>query len=377
MTWRLYSLAAVTFVFVTAEMFPIGALPQISAGLGVPDGQVGLLLTGYAAVAGLAAVPVVAGTRARERRSLIVAAAALLALSQLGMAVVPGFWAVFGLRLVGALSHGIVWAAAPVIAARMAGPERAGRASSIVFVGGSAGLVLGSPMSAVLSQAFGWRPAAAVIGLLALSAGAAVHVSLPVLPAEPLRARADPAVTPSIWGPVAVICAATVLVFTAHYISYTYLAVLMGERGVHGAGYALALVAYGAAGLLAVRPVGAGMDRAPRSTAAVLMVVLILGVAALALAHTGPWAVPGLLAWAGAFASVPVMLQARVLAVAPGDPDRASAAYVTASQVGIGGGAGLGALALGGFGSGPLPWITVLVALPTLAVVLVARRTFG
>ncbi|NYJ75365.1 MFS transporter [Allobranchiibius huperziae] len=377
MTWRLYSLAAVTFVFVTAEMFPIGALPQMASGLKVSDGQVGFLLTGYAVVAGLSAVPVVAATRARERRSLIVGAAVLLAVSQLGMALVPGFWAVFCLRVVGALSHGVVWSAGPVIAARLAGPERAGRASSVVFFGGSAGLVLGSPMAAALSQAFGWRPAAALIGILALLAGAAVRLALPALPAEPVHARSDGSVTPSVWGPVAVISGATIVVVTAHYISYTYLAVLMGDRGVHGAQYALALVAYGAAGLLAVRPVGAGTDRSPRRTAAVLVVVLVLGVAALGVARSGWWAVPGLLAWAGAFAAAPVVLQARVLAVAPGDPDRASAAYVTAFQVGIGGGAALGAVALGALGSGSLPWITVVVALPTLAIVLLARRSFG
>ncbi len=49
----LAALAAAAFVYVTAETFPIALLPQLSAGLGVSAGAVGLLVTVYAGVAGV------------------------------------------------------------------------------------------------------------------------------------------------------------------------------------------------------------------------------------------------------------------------------------------------------------------------------------
>ncbi len=378
MSARSYALAALTFVFVTAEMFPIGALPQMSAGLRIPEARTGLLLTGYAVVAGVAAMPVVSWTRHLERRALVTGSALLLAGSQLGMALSPGFWEVFAFRVVGALGHGLIWSAGPVIAARLAPPERSGRAASIVFVGGSGGLVLGSPLCAVLSQSLGWRWAAVVIAAVALVAAAALRLALPVLPGgTPASMAHGAAKTGTVWAPVAIICFVTAALFTAHYLSYTYLAVLMDVRGVSGRTYAVMLVLYGGAGLLVVRPVGIAMDLRPRLTSLALIAALVVGVSGYALARGVPWVIPGLLVWAGAFSAVPVLLKARVLRVAPDDADRSSAAYVAATQVGISGGSALGAVLMAAAGSGWLPWLTALMAAPMLVIVLRARRAFG
>src|SRR5487761_1192561 len=40
-------LASAAFVYVSAETLPVGLLPQLSAGLHVSDGAVGLLVTAY------------------------------------------------------------------------------------------------------------------------------------------------------------------------------------------------------------------------------------------------------------------------------------------------------------------------------------------
>lgn len=52
---RLITMAGAAFVYVTAETLPIGLVPQLSAGLHVRPGTVGLLVFGYAALAGLTA----------------------------------------------------------------------------------------------------------------------------------------------------------------------------------------------------------------------------------------------------------------------------------------------------------------------------------
>nr|BFE67393.1 hypothetical protein GCM10020092_006940 [Actinoplanes digitatis] len=82
------------------------------------------------------------------------------------------------------------------------------------------------------------------------------------------------------------------------------------------------------------------------------------------------------LAWGGVFTATPVILQAAILRVAPDARDAASAVYVVAFQVGIGGGALLGERFVR---AGLLAWLPALAALLALAAVLVvlaSRRTF-
>src|SRR3982074_3531279 len=58
-TVQLTMLAAAAFVYVTAEMVPVGALPAIAADLRVSEALVGTLLASYALVAAVTTVPAV------------------------------------------------------------------------------------------------------------------------------------------------------------------------------------------------------------------------------------------------------------------------------------------------------------------------------
>lgn len=57
-------LAAAAFIYVTAEIMPVGALPANAADLGVSVAVVGTLLASYALVAAVATVPLVRWTGA-------------------------------------------------------------------------------------------------------------------------------------------------------------------------------------------------------------------------------------------------------------------------------------------------------------------------
>ena len=52
-------LASAAFVYVTAEMVPVGALPAIAADLRVSEALVGTLLASYALVAAVTTIPLV------------------------------------------------------------------------------------------------------------------------------------------------------------------------------------------------------------------------------------------------------------------------------------------------------------------------------
>ena len=56
-TRQLFVLAAATFVFVTTETQPIALLTPMAHGLAVSESTVGLLMTAYAGLAALTAIP--------------------------------------------------------------------------------------------------------------------------------------------------------------------------------------------------------------------------------------------------------------------------------------------------------------------------------
>src|SRR5487761_1313451 len=216
----LAALATAAFVYVTAETLPVGLLPQLSAGLHVRPGAVGLLVTIYAAVAGLMAVPVTVLTGRLPRRQVVVGSVALLALSQLAMALAPNYPVVLAARVGCAFAHGVFWSVLAPVAGRLAAPGRAGRATAIVFTGNS--------LAPALGDVLGWRAATAVVGAAAAVSVAALRATLPPLPPDTpgggLRARftAIPAALRS--RSLVAVCAVTVLLVTAHFIPYTYIA---------------------------------------------------------------------------------------------------------------------------------------------------------
>ena len=182
----LTALAGATFVYVTAETLPIGLVPQLSAGLHVRPGTVGLLVTVYAAVAGLSAVPLTAALEHCSRRQVVVGCVAVLALSQFVIAVAPGYPVVMAARIVCALTHGVFWSMLAPVAARLVAPGQGGRATALVFTGNSVALVLGVPLGTALGHLIGWRPTMAALGVVAVLSAVALRRALPTLPAPSL-----------------------------------------------------------------------------------------------------------------------------------------------------------------------------------------------
>lgn len=376
-------LAASCFVYVTAETIPVGLLPQIATGLSVSEADVGLLLTSYAVVAGLTTIPLTALTMRIPRHQLIAAAVAVFAISQLVAACAPTFLILTLSRLICAVAHGVFWSAIAPVAARLVPPGQAGRATALIFVGGSLAIVLGVPLGTALGQWQGWRMAIAALGVAGVLCVAALLVVLPPLQALPqdLATRAGAQLRASVTivrsGPVAAVCLVTAVVVIGHFAAYTYLAPLVRrDGGLEGAGLSALLLGFGAAGLTANWIVSRHVDRRPRTLLLVLIAALTL---ALTLLIPALGVVPTVLAalvWGGAFTALPVILQSAILRVAPQARDAASAVYVVSFQIGIGGGALLGERL---YGAGRLPALPALgagLALAAGVLVLAARRTF-
>src|SRR5262245_1660412 len=178
-TVQLSVLAAAAFVYVTAEMVPVGALPAIAADLRVSEALVGTLLASYALVAALATVPLVRLTASWPRRTTLLLTLVCLTASQLISALAPNFTMLACGRVWCALTHGLMWSVIAPIGARLVPATHAGRATTAVYVGTSLALVAGNPLTAAMSELWGWRLAVALVTIAAAAVTVAAWAVLP------------------------------------------------------------------------------------------------------------------------------------------------------------------------------------------------------
>ncbi|MFT2692002.1 MFS transporter [Clavibacter zhangzhiyongii] len=375
-------LAVAAFVYNTSESFPVGALPQMSTSLRVSESQVGALLTVYAAVVAVTAIPFVVWTSHVARRRLVMITVLLLAASSLAIAASPNYELLLGARLLSATTHGIFWSMLAPTAAMLVSAERRGRATAVVFAGSSLALVAGTPLVSAVSSAVGWRAAAAGLGVVSIIAAAGLRATLPPLVSEADRSSGQ-------WRPfvallrarrLGLLCVATIFVVVGYFATYTYVSVFVLEyAGLTGAGLSMVLLFLGLAGVAAVAVIGKFNDEHPRAStglcfSALAAALLMLGVFGSGLPSA--WVVViAVVLIGGAFTAVPVCLQAAVLRVAPGAGDIASSIYVVAFQVGIAGGSLAGGALLDGGLMDAVPYASAAAVAAALLLVLTATRT--
>ncbi|OBC04117.1 MFS transporter [Mycobacterium sp. 852013-50091_SCH5140682] len=335
-------LAAAAFIYVTAEILPVGALPVIAADLRVSEGLVGSLMACYALVAAVTTVALVRLTASWPRRRTLLATLVCLALSQAVSAVAPNFAVLAGGRVLCALTHGLMWSVIAPIGARLVPPSHAGRATAAVYVGTGLALVAGNPLTAAMSELWGWRMAVAVVAGAAAVVALAAWVILPPMPV----ARDD---VPARQvhrrnGRLMTLSGLTLIGVTGHFIAYTFIVVIIRDVvDVHGAHLAWLLAGYGVAGLIAMAAMARPLDHWPKAAVVACLAALsaaLVALTTLAFSRAGGLAtvlvgVAAVVLWGAASTALPPMLQASAMRTSPEDPDGASGRYVAAFQVGI------------------------------------------
>ena len=351
---QLAVLAAAAFIYVTAEILPVGALSSIARNLHVSVVLVGTLLSWYALVAALSTFPLVRWTAHWPRRRALVVSLVCLTTSQLISALAPNFAVLAAGRVLCAVTHGLLWSVIAPIATRLVPPSHAGRATMTIYIGTSLALVIGSPLTAAMSLMWGWRLAAVCVTVAAAVVTVAARLLLPemVLSNDELKC-VGPRARHHRNRRLIVVSLIAMVGVTGHFVSYTYIVVIIREVvGVRGPNLAWVLAAYGAAGVIAVGLVARPLDRRPRGAVIFCMAgltatfVVLTGLAfggepALATVLIGTCAI---LLWGALATAVSPMMQAAAMRIGADDPDGASGLYVTAFQVGIMAGSLLGGL---------------------------------
>ncbi|MDT7798649.1 MAG: transporter, family, inner rane transport protein [Actinomycetota bacterium] len=175
------------------EFVPAGLLPEIARSVlgdeythSEPDAvaHAGWMITAYA-LGVVVGAPLIATITARMRRKrLVLGLLVLFVLGTVASAVASTFGLVLVARFAAGLPHGAYFGAAGLLAATLMGPGSEGRGFAVVLSGLTVANVGGVPVITRLGQAAGWRTAYLVIAGVFLLALLAVAATVPDAPAS-------------------------------------------------------------------------------------------------------------------------------------------------------------------------------------------------
>jgi DHA1 family inner membrane transport protein len=179
MPLSLFSLVLTAFTIGTAEFVIAGLLPAVSTDLGVSIPTTGFLITAYAIGVAVGGPIVTLLTRSLPRKTTILILVAVFTFGQALCALAPNYPLLMAARLLVSVGHGAYFGVAAIVATRIVGPQKSGRAIALLLSGITVANILGVPGGTAIGNLFGWRATFWAVGLLGLVALAFIVALLP------------------------------------------------------------------------------------------------------------------------------------------------------------------------------------------------------
>ena len=372
-------LAALTlggFAIGTSEFAGMGLMPNLVASLGVSEPQVGHLISAYAlgVVVGAPLLAILGG--ALDRKTLLLALMGFYAAGNLASALAPAYGSLMLFRFIAGLPHGAYFGVAALTAVSISPPEVRGRAVSLVMLGLTLAILVGTPLATWVGQLASWRWVYAAVSVIALATVALIALSLPA-PVDGPRERPLDELRAFNRLPVWQALLIGAIGFAGMFSVFSYLAPTMVEvTGVAPAWIPLGLAGFGLGGVIGNMLGGWLFDRLQfRSVAAVLgwaVLVLLL----FPLAAQWPWSLLLATVCIGMMGALGPILQSHLMDVADGAQTLAAASHHAAFNAANALGPWLGGMAItAGFGWTSTGWVGAATAVVGIALYAWAART--
>jgi DHA1 family inner membrane transport protein len=297
---------------------PAGMLKELSEGLGVSISTAGLLIT-FGAIVLCVGSPASAWLTSRfERRNLLAATLAILALTNIASAFAPDYGSLLAIRLVMLAVGALYTPQAAGTGALIVPEQKRGSTIAYIFLGWSLAAAIGLPLITFIASRYGWRAAYGGIGVLGLVSFLLLAWRLP---AGLLGAPVDL----KTWINVArnrtilLLLLITTLQMSGQFVIFTFMGPLLTK--LTGAGpdaIALVFSLYGAFGFLGVAIATQIVDSwGPYRTSVLFTALLLAGITGWALsAGNYPLMACAVVVWGLGFASTNSMQQVRLVGTA-------------------------------------------------------------
>jgi len=362
----IYALALAAFAIGSAEFIISGILPPLADDLAVsipPRGSSSALSFGVA-IGG----PLLTLLTARvPPKRLIVTLLVVFALAQGLCALAPDYGLLLAARLISSGAHGVFFGAGNVVVTRLVPFERRGAAYSLFISGITIANLLGLPGGTAIGNAWGWRMAFVAVGLLGAAAAVVLVFVLPATRDGEHRHSGFRAQLRALAHHQVLLSYLTITIVMVALLAFgTYqVPILLTVTGIDPAVVPLYLLLGGVGSVVGIYAGGRATDWRPMPALIAVLLLQALFAATMLWAVHDPvlMAVNIFLSGATGFAfSTP--LQARVLHAARAAPNLAASLVSTAFNIGIAGGALLGAVLLtGGVSYAALPAVGIFCGL--------------
>jgi MFS transporter, DHA1 family, inner membrane transport protein len=344
--FAIVALALGNFVVGLSILLPTGMLAELSSGLGVTIGTVGLLISLGAGVV-CVSPPLVAWITSRiDRRALLGSILLWLALGHIASAFAPNYSSLLAIRLAMLALAGAFTPLAAGTAALLVPENKRASAIASVLLGWAAAIAMGLPLVSVIAPQIGWRATYNLMGILAALGFVALLVGLPrQLKGSPVIFATWLAVGRS--RQLLLLLLITCLLAAGQLVVIAFVGPLLTElTGATPRGIAVVFLLFGVMTLVgnicASRLVQAW---GAFKTSAVFIVCIVLGAALWALgAGTYPLMAAGAAIWGLGFAAATAMQQVRLIAAAPALATASVAINNTALYLGQAVGSGVGSV---------------------------------
>ncbi|MCK1516490.1 MFS transporter [Bradyrhizobium sp. 190] len=298
---------------------PAGMLSELSSGLDVSIRTAGLLIT-FGAIMLCVGSPVTAWLTSRiERRTLLTATLAVLALTNFASAFAPDYASLLAIRLV-MLAVGALYTPQAAGTAGLIVPEqKRGSTIAYIFLGWSLAAAVGLPLITFIASRYGWRAVYGSIGLIGCVSFLLLAWRLP-------RGLMGAPVDLKTWADIGrnrlivLLLLITTLQMSGQFVVFTFMGPLLAR--LTGAGpdaIGLVFAVYGVCGVIGTAIATRIVDSWGAWKTSVLFTGLLLtGVAGWALsAGIYPLMAVSVAIWGLGFASTNSMQQVRLVGAAP------------------------------------------------------------
>jgi MFS transporter, DHA1 family, inner membrane transport protein len=307
------------FVTGCSVMAPAGMLSELADGLDVSIRAAGLLIT-FGAIVLCIGSPVTAWLTGRiERRGLLVATLAVMALCNLASALAPDYPSLMIIRLI-MLAVGVLYTPQAAGTAAMIVPvERRGSTIAYVFVGWSLAAAVGLPMITFVASRYGWQAAYLAVGAIGCLSALLLAWRLPGgLKGAPVELKTWVALGRNRM--ILLLLSITTLQMSGQFVVFTFMGPLLKrltDAGPDAIGLVFAL--YGLCGFVGIVIATRIVDGWGAYRSSLLFTALLLaGVSGWALSAGVYALMAGSVAvWGLGFASTNSMQQVRLVAAAP------------------------------------------------------------
>jgi MFS transporter, DHA1 family, inner membrane transport protein len=334
------------FVTGCSVLAPAGMLSELASGLDVTIRTAGLLIT-FGAVVLCIGSPLTAWLTSRiERRRLLTATLAVMALSNIASAFAPDYSSLMIIRLI-MLAVGVLYTPqAAGTAALIVPTEKRGSTIAYVFLGWSLAAAAGLPLITFVASRYGWQAAYSAIGAIGCVSFLLLVWRLPAgligAPVD-LRTWVQLARNPTIL----LLLSITTLQMSGQFVVFTFMGPLLRkltDAGPDAVGLVFAL--YGLCGFVGVVVATRIVDSWGPFNASVLFTVLVLtGITGWALsAGVYPLMAASVAVWGLGFASTNSMQQVRLVAAAPPLASASVSLNTSVLYIGQGVGSAIGGL---------------------------------